>query len=142
MIIIHHQLAALIVMMTALGLGCATTWADVTDVNSNQVQSLLESEAVVIDIRREEEWIATGIIETSHTVTFFDKYGSFNARRWLQQVSPLLERDKPVVLICHAGVRSKWVAAWLTENTDFEPVFHAVQGIQGWLDQGNVTIAY
>lgn len=138
--IIHNRLVVLVFM--AITLCSATTWADVTDINSKQVQSLLESEAVVIDVRREDEWIATGIIENSHTATFFDKYGSFNAQRWLQQVSPLLRKDKPVVLICHSGVRSKWVAVWLSENTDFEQVFNATQGIQGWLDQGNATVDY
>ncbi|MCY3768909.1 MAG: rhodanese-like domain-containing protein [Gammaproteobacteria bacterium] len=138
--IIHNRLFVLIFMTITL---CpVATWAEVTEIAPEQVRSLLESDAVVIDVRREDEWMATGIIENSQTATFFDKFGRFDAQRWLQQVLPRLRKDRPVVLICRTGVRSKWVATWLSENTGFGPVFNATRGIQGWLDQGHSTVAY
>ena len=116
--------------------------ADVSVVNSVELQAMIDSNAIVIDIRRQDEWENTGIIKDSHTATFFDQYGSFNTEEWVAKVSPLLQSDQPVVLICHSGVRSKWVANWLDKNTDTPEVYDATEGVAGWLAQGKPTEKY
>ena len=49
------------------------TYSEVIEVSNSQLKSLLENNVPIIDIRREEEWKATGIIENSILMTFFDK---------------------------------------------------------------------
>ena len=41
------------------------TYSEVIEVSNSQLKSLLENNVPIIDIRREEEWKATGIIENS-----------------------------------------------------------------------------
>jgi rhodanese-related sulfurtransferase len=42
-----------------------------------------------------------------------------------------LDRDRPIVVMCHAGVRSRHVAAFLLAN-GFEHVFNLDGGIDAW----------
>ena len=116
--------------------------ADVEMVDSEKLESMIAEGAVIIDIRREDEWRNTGIIENSHTATFFDQYGAFNTDKWMEQVSPLLNNEQPVVLICHGGVRSNWVAKWLDSNADIGTIYDATEGVAGWVGKGKPTQSY
>lgn len=120
----------------------ASAIADVILVDSAQLESMIADDAVVIDVRREDEWKNTGIIENSHTATFFDQYGGFDSDQWLAEVSPLIESGRSVVLICHGGVRSNWIAKWLDTNTNLETIYDATEGIAGWVNQGKSTHKY
>jgi rhodanese-related sulfurtransferase len=42
-----------------------------------------------------------------------------------------LDRDRPIVVMCHAGVRSRHVAAFLIAN-GFEHVFNLDGGVDAW----------
>jgi len=44
---------------------------------------------------------------------------------------PELDRDRPIVVMCHSGVRSRHVAAFLLAN-GFEQVFNLDGGIDAW----------
>ena len=56
------------------------TYSEVIEVSNSQLKSLLENNVPIIDIRREEEWKATGIIENSILMTFDKKE---NLNKWL-----------------------------------------------------------
>lgn len=45
-----------------------------------------------------------------YTANVFDEFGGFDSRIWIEEITKLVDNDEPIVLICHAGVRSKWVA--------------------------------
>lgn len=42
-----------------------------------------------------------------------------------------LDRDRPIVVMCHTGVRSRHVAGFLLAN-DFKQVFNLAGGIDAW----------
>ncbi len=42
-----------------------------------------------------------------------------------------LDRNRPIVVMCHTGVRSRHVAGFLLAN-DFEDVFNLAGGIDAW----------
>ena len=42
-----------------------------------------------------------------------------------------LDRNRPIVVMCHTGVRSRHVASFLLAN-DFEQVFNLAGGIDAW----------
>ncbi len=43
----------------------------------------------LIDVRREDEWQAFGIIEGSHKITFFNTMGQYHAQNWLNSLDAL-----------------------------------------------------
>ena len=47
-------------------------------ITSDELKKLLEKNAVVLDIRTEDQWIKTGVIKESFQETAFDKNGKFN----------------------------------------------------------------
>jgi rhodanese-related sulfurtransferase len=110
--------------------------AEVTDINVAQLQALLAENATVIDVRRNDEWSSTGVIDGSIPLTFFDQYGAFDAVSWMDQISTLVEKEAALVLICHAGVRSRWVADWLDSNSGFSRIYNVTEGMAGWISQG------
>ncbi len=42
-----------------------------------------------------------------------------------------LDRDRPIVVMCHTGIRSRHVAGFLLAN-EFEQVFNLAGGIDAW----------
>jgi rhodanese-related sulfurtransferase len=50
-----------------------------------------------------------------------------------------LDRDRPIVVMCHAGVRSRHVAAFLIAN-NFKHVFNLAGGIDAWSAEIDPTL--
>ena len=50
--------------------------------------------APIIDIRLEEEWLETGILKNSYTITFFDEMGQYNLEEFLQKINKILNFEK------------------------------------------------
>ena len=71
--------------------------------------------APIIDIRLEEEWLETGILKNSYTITFFDEMGQYNLEGLLQKINKILnfEKNKKFFLICRSGTRTKYLAEFL-----------------------------
>lgn len=55
-----------------------------------------------------------------------------DSERWIGQVSALIDRDRPVVVLCHAGIRSWQFACWLMEAQGYEQVWNLQGGIDAW----------
>ena len=51
---------------------------------------------------------------------------------WLDQIPALLDRQRPVVVLCHAGMRSWQFASWLIEAQGYEDVWNLEGGIEAW----------
>ena len=51
---------------------------------------------------------------------------------WIEQISSLVNRDVPVVVLCHAGIRSWQFACWLMEAQGYEQVLNLQGGIDAW----------
>ena len=51
---------------------------------------------------------------------------------WIEQISSLINRDQPVVVLCHAGIRSWQFACWLMEAQGYEQVLNLQGGIDAW----------
>ena len=104
--------------------------------------NLLSDNAILIDIRREEEWKETGIIDGSITSTLFNKNGSTNLMEFLSEVKRSATPDQPILLICRTGRRTKVAAQYILENTEFKNIFSVSGGIIKWKAKGLKTIAY
>lgn len=51
---------------------------------------------------------------------------------WMQRIDTLLNRDQPVAVLCHAGVRSWQFGCWLLEQHGFPSVLNLQGGIDAW----------
>jgi rhodanese-related sulfurtransferase len=51
---------------------------------------------------------------------------------WLGEVSARLRRELPVVVLCHAGVRSWHFSCWLLQSQGYADVWNLQGGIEAW----------
>ena len=74
----------------------------------------------------------------SHPITLFGRDGAvapdFLAK--LQKVAPL---DKPVVLICRTGNRTRAGSEMLTQ-VGYKQVYNVTKGIMGWIQEGKAVV--
>ncbi len=120
----------------------ASAVADVAEVDNDALKQLIEQGVPVIDVRRVDEWEATGVIDGVHTLTFFDKQGSYDAKKWLAELDKIAPKGTPVVLICEAGVRSKTIAKFLDKRLGYSGVHNHTRGMSNWIGKGQPVVKY
>ena len=113
--------------------------AELVDIDNARLQALIDEGVPVIDVRREDEWQETGIIEGSILQTFFDKAGRYDAPKWLSELSVTIDTSDPFILICHSGTRSSIIGKWLGKQ--FETVYNVEDGIVEWLVDKQPVVA-
>lgn len=93
--------------------------------------------ALVIDIRTEKEWNATGTIPKSQTLQFYDSDGQFDAKQWLSDLNQLKSSpEQAVILVCRSGNRSGRVGSLLSNQLGLKNIYHLSSGISGWIESG------
>merc|ERR1711916_154700 len=63
-----------------------TLMAEFRSIKIPEFEKMQKEGVVVVDIRRPDEWKATGIIKGSIKNTFFDAGGRYDLRRWLAEL--------------------------------------------------------
>ena len=121
--------------------GIAPLRADVTHVDNAGLERLLQRGVPIIDIRTPEEWRATGIVEGSHLLTFFDAQGNYDFRAWLSELAAIAGRDDAFALICDSGGRSGAVSQFLDGRLGYRHVFDVPGGIAKWIADDRSTVA-
>ncbi|MCT0201404.1 rhodanese-like domain-containing protein [Synechococcus sp. CS-603] len=58
------------------------------------------------------------------------------SQEWMSQIGLLLDRDREVVVFCHAGIRSWQFGCWLIETQGFDQVWN----LQGGIDACSVEV--
>ena len=97
---------------------------------------------VIIDIRREDEWRDTGIIEGAETVTAFQANGRVDPDFLDNFRSLAPSPDTPIMLYCRTGNRTTSLGNALIEQLGFTDVTHLSDGITGWIKEGKPTVDY
>lgn len=113
------------------------------EINPQNLQEAIKNEDVVlIDIRREDEWIHTGIIQSSKLLTFFDMFGNADVLSWTKEFNKyVVSKDQKIVLICAHANRTRVVGDYLLKN-DYTEVFHLEGGIANWIRNNLVLNEY
>jgi rhodanese-related sulfurtransferase len=93
---------------------------------------MLENNIPIYDVRRPEEWQQTGVIEGSHLLTFVDANGQVKPD-FINRFTTAIDKDDPVILICHTGSRTSKLAHHLMAELDYTNVFNVDDGINRWL---------
>ncbi len=110
-----------------------------TNIDVTQLKEMLgtgsKGDIKIVDLRRPDEWLKTGVVEGSLQITAFDKRGQLleNFTELFQsQTTP----DDQVILICRSGNRSSVVAGAITDHMGYKNVYNVVGGISSWKRKG------
>ncbi len=112
--------------------------SELQTVKPEQLQSMQQqNQALVVDIRTETEWQATGVIANSYKLEAFDPQGRFDEEKWLADLQKLkASPEQPVILVCRSGNRSSKVGNFLIEKIGMKNVYHLQNGLQSWMQSG------
>lgn len=132
----------LIYLLSTLLLSTSTLSADpLISIGPDQLQTLQQQHALVIDIRTEPEWQSSGLIPGSHKLQAFDSEGQLDQQAWVSQLQQLRsDANQPVVLVCRSGKRSEKLGQILTQQLGMQQIYHLSNGIQGWTQTGHSLI--
>ncbi len=118
----------------------SSVYAEVIQIDAQQLKSLIKAGVTVIDLRTPSEWDQTGIVEGSLPIMFFDERRQPQAKQWMHKVAQIVTPDDELILICRTGNRSNMVGNYLVRQHDFRRVYNVSKGIKDWIAQGNKTI--
>ena len=116
--------------------------AEVRQLDNGGLRQAIADGIPVIDIRREEEWRQTGVIEGSHLLTFFDREGNYDVDGWLAELRKIVGPGDPVILLCRTGNRTTAVSNFLDGEVGQKQVYNATHGITRWISDGHPVVAW
>jgi len=93
-----------------------------------ELQKRLEQgEAIqLVDVREDAE---LALARLPHPVLHLPLSRS---QEWLAELEQRLDRERPIAVLCHAGVRSWQFGAWLIGQHGYGPVWNVQGGIEAW----------
>ena len=113
-------------------------FAETIDINNDEIKKLIKNNVPIVDIRTSDEWNQTGVIPNSILLTFFKKNGTYNFETWHKELGYVIDTNKPYVLICRSGRRTKILSEMIDKKID-KLVYNASFGINSWL-QSNLKV--
>ena len=114
-------------------------FADIVDVNNEQIIELSKNNIPIVDVRRSSEWDQTGVVPKSILLTFFDKEGNYNYDEWYEKLRLEIDEGKPIILICRTGRRTTIIAEMMDQKFD-NVIYNAKNGITSWIDEKLITV--
>ena len=114
-------------------------FAEVIDVNNEEMIKLSNTNITIVDVRRSAEWVQTGVIPNSILLTFFDEEGNYNFDEWFEKLQLEISVTDPIILICRSGKRSKVVANMIDEKFN-TIIYNAQSGINSWINKKFITV--
>ena len=115
------------------------TFAEVIDVDDQEMIKLSNLNIPIVDVRRSSEWDQTGVIPNIILLTFFDEEGNYNFDKWFEKLQLEINATDPIILICRSGKRSKIVANMIDEKFN-TIIYNAQSGINSWISKKLITI--
>jgi len=106
-----------------------------TNLNNKELQTLMAQGIPVFDVRRPDEWRATGVIQGSQLLTFVDGRGKL-APDFLPKFTQAVAKEQPVILICRTGNRTSQLSKYLAEKLGYTKIYNVKNGITKWIGGG------
>ncbi|MDC0431450.1 rhodanese-like domain-containing protein [Paracoccaceae bacterium] len=143
--LVQRYFAALV--MAIAGLLAPVVWATETqsmgyNLSSAELMTYQSNGVVIVDIRRNEEWRDTGIINGAKTITAFTKAGSLHPDFQEKFTELVSDPDTPFVLYCRSGRRTGILRDALETSMGFTKAMHLSGGIVGWKKDGKNLVNY
>ena len=110
--------------------------------SSDELLKTQSEGAVIIDIRREDEWKKTGIIDGAKTITAFTQSGRLHPDFQQKFISVAPSLDTPIVLYCRSGNRTTSLGTALVNQLGYSNLSHLSEGLKGWTKDGHNTVPY
>jgi rhodanese-related sulfurtransferase len=120
------------VLSLVVGAPALPAHAETQQISVDELDRFLASGVTLIDVRRADEWRATGIVPGSRMITAYDSSGNLDPR-FVGTLASSLPKDRPVALICRSGNRSAMVGQVLSERLGYQHVYNVEGGIQQWM---------
>jgi rhodanese-related sulfurtransferase len=108
------------------------------NINNDELKTLMAQGVPVYDVRRVDEWQATGVVAGSHKLTFVDKSGQLNPE-FLPRFSAAVSKDTLVILICRSGNRTDKLGRELVA-LGYTQIYNVRNGISRWISENNPVI--
>ncbi len=112
-----------------------------SNIDNGKLKELVNQGVLLVDIRRQEEWQQTGIVEASKTITFFDRTGNINPD-FVTEFTAIAKPDQPVMLICRTGNRTQAVSKAIAQQLGYNNVMNVTNGITGWIAERRPVSSY
>ena len=127
----------LIFLFLVVGIGNA----EIKNTGNNEIKRLMSLGIPLIDVRRKDEWVSTGVIENSYLHTFFDKDGKYDLKSFITKIKNISNSEKGIILFCRTGRRTTAIAKAL-ERTNAFPRIYNTKGIKAWFSEDNKIVKY
>ena len=114
-------------------------FAEVIDVDDQEMIKLSNDNIPIVDVRRSSEWDQTGVIPNSILLTFFDEEGNYNFDEWFEKLQLEISVTDPIILICRSGKRSKVVANMMVKEFN-SIIYNSKSGINSWINKKFITV--
>ena len=116
------------------------SYADIIDINNEQIKELSKNNIPIVDIRRSSEWDQTGVVPKSILLTFFDKEGNYNYDEWYEKLRLEIDEGKPIILICRTGRRTAIIAKMMEIKEYDNVIYNSKSGITSWIGEKLITV--
>lgn len=131
------------IFITLFILSLTSSAKGINSLEIDELESYLQKNVIVIDIRKEKYWKRTGIIPSSYRLTYDNKSKKFNKDRWNYILIRLIkQKDRAFVLISKDGKDAKNLAKKLYKSKKLSGVMYLKGGISAWLDADRRVINY
>lgn len=115
----------LALVIAACGGNDKTTYTSLTPQKAYD-QLSKSTDAVIVDVRNPNEWMATGILVGAALIPLSE---------FEQRAPQELPKDEPIYVICNTGNRSRAASEILIKD-GYKKVYNIDGGIQAWLSVG------
>ena len=117
------------------------SYAETKNIGNDEIKRLMSLGIPLIDVRRKDEWISTGVIKNSYQHTFFDRDGKYDLKSFIDQIKMISNSEKGIILFCRTGRRTTAIAKALEKTNNFRVIYNT-KGIKEWISKGNQLIKY
>ena len=113
-------------------------------ITSDELKNLLKNNAVVLDIRTEDQWIKTGVIKESFQETAFDKNGKFNVYLMdrVRALAGAESQNIEIIFVSHDGETASILGNAFAEDLGFKNVYVLDGGIKAWISEKKALISF
>ena len=110
--------------------------ADVINIDNRELSNLIEKEIKIIDVRTQNEWNSTGVIEGSFLMSLVNKNKKFIFEDWYEMFKSKFGRNKSIIFICASGVRSNYISHLVDKKKPDLIIYNLKKGIKYWIRSG------
>ena len=111
--------------------------AEVIDIDNSDLKNLIAKGINIIDVRTQNEWKSTGIIDGSILISLLDKKNKFIFENWYEDFKKKISKNESVIFVCALGVRSKYISNLINKKKPDLKIYNLKKGINDWIRSGN-----